>query len=128
MTEDSYCGILLGIILIVFPIMALYFGSDVPGLWMFQDPFVVITLIIMGIILIVSSSSNQKSTPTAHAVFPQSFAYCPQCGASIASSLAAVPQSSAYCPQCGASITSSDARFCAKCGRALSDYQSADMQ
>jgi predicted amidophosphoribosyltransferase len=128
MTEDSYCGILLGIILIVFPILAFYYGSDVQALWMFQDPFAVITMIIMGIIMIVSNKSHQESTPTGHAVFPQSFAYCPQCGASITSSLAVVPQSSAYCPQCGTPIISLDARFCAKCGRALPDYQSADMQ
>ena len=107
MTEYSCCGFLLGIILIVFPIMAAYFGSDVLVLWMFQDPFVVITMIIMGIIMIVSNESNQKSTPTTHAV---------------------VPQPLAYCSQCGAPITMSNARFCAICGRALPDYQSADMQ
>jgi predicted RNA-binding Zn-ribbon protein involved in translation (DUF1610 family) len=128
MTETSYCGIILGIILIVFPIVAFCFSSDVQVLWMFHDPFVVMTMIIGGIIMIVSSKSNQKSTPTAHAVVPQSPAYCPQCGASIISSHAVVPQSSVYCPQCGAPATSSDAKFCAKCGRALPDYQSADMQ
>jgi len=105
MTENSNCGILIGIILVVFPIMALLFGSDEPAMQTDQAALVMTAMIVIGIITIVNNKSKQKSTPTTHAVVPQ----------------AVVPQSPAYCPQCGAPTTSSDAKFCAKCGGALPD-------
>ncbi|MGY5862512.1 MAG: zinc ribbon domain-containing protein [Candidatus Thorarchaeota archaeon] len=105
MTEKSNGGILLGIILVVFPIMALVFGSDEPAMQTDQAALVMTAMIVIGIITIVNSKAKQESTPTAYAAVPQPV----------------VPQSPAYCPQCGAPITLSDARFCPKCGRSLPD-------
>jgi len=110
MTENSNCGILFGIILIVFPILALLFGSDEPGMQTEQSALVMTAMIVIGIITIVNSKSKQKSTPTAPAVIPQ--AVVPQ---------SVISQSPAYCPQCGAPITLSGARFCPQCGGALPD-------
>ncbi len=105
MTERSNGGIVLGIILIVFPIMALLFGSDEPAMQTDQAALIMTAMIVIGIITIVNSKAKQESTPTAHIAVPQPVA----------------PQASAYCPQCGAPITLSDARFCPKCGGALPD-------
>ena len=103
MTENSNCGILLGIILIAFPIMALIFGSDEPAMQTDQAALVMTAMIVIGIITIANSKAKQESTPTAHAAVPQPV----------------VPQASAYCPKCGAPITLSDAKFCPKCGGSL---------
>lgn len=105
MTERSNGGIVLGIILVVFPIIALIFGGDEPAMQGEQAALVMTAMIVIGIITIVNSKAKQESTPTAHAVVPQPV----------------VSQSPAYCPQCGAPITLSDARFCPKCGGALPD-------
>ena len=105
MTERSNGGIVLGIILVVFPIIALIFGGDEPAMQGEQAALVMTAMIVIGIITIVNSKAKPESTPTAHAVVPQPV----------------VSQSPAYCPQCGAPITLSEAKFCPKCGGALPD-------
>ncbi len=105
MTERSNGGIVLGIILVVFPIIALIFGGDEPAMQGEQAALVMTAMIVIGIITIVNSKAKQESTPTAYAAVPQPV----------------VSQSPAYCPQCGAPITLSEAKFCPKCGGALPD-------
>jgi len=102
-TENSNCKILLGVILIAVPMTALLFGSDEPAMRTHQATLVMTAMIMIGIIMLGTNVSKQKSTPTTHAAVPQSV----------------VLQAPAYCPQCGASITSWDVKFCAKCGGPL---------
>ena len=117
MAENPTCGIALGVLLLVFPIIALIFGSNEPAMQTDNAALVMTGMMFFGIIMIASNSSKRSkmkteptqvyaATPTyttGDQIVPQHTSHKMQEGSS-------------FCPYCGAAVTALDAKFCAKCG------------
>ncbi len=110
MTQDKNCGTALGLLLIIVPILALFFGTDEPAMQTDQAPLVMTAMIIIGIITISNSRRNQAvSQPT----------YVPTQAPTQSIPDTQAIRTSNFCPYCGAQITTSGVKFCTSCGKEL---------
>lgn len=110
MAQDKSCGIAMGLLLIVVPIFALFFGTDEPAMQTDQAALVMTAMIIIGVITIANSRNKQTvSQPTyVTTQSPAPFVTDTQ-----------TVQKSSFCPYCGAQVTTSGLRYCASCGKEL---------
>ncbi len=93
MTQDKNCGTALGLLLIIVPILALFFGTDEPAMQTDQAALVMTAMIIIGVITIANSRNKQTvsqptyvttKTPAPFATNTQAMkvlVICPYCGA-----------------------------------------------
>ncbi len=108
MAQDKSCGIAMGLLLIVVPIFALFFGTDEPAMQTDQAALVMTAMIIIGIITIVNSKNKQDVSQPIPTQPPAPFVPDTQ-----------TVQTSSFCPYCGAQVTTSGLRYCASCGKEL---------
>lgn len=64
MAENQSCGSFMGFLLLVIPIFALIVGSDEPAMQTDNAAIVMTGMIVVGIIMMASSSSKRKSQST----------------------------------------------------------------
>ncbi len=110
MTQDKNCGTALGLLLIIVPILALFFGTDEPAMQTDQAALVMTAMIIIGVITIANSRNKQTvSQPTyVTTQAPTQFTTDTQ-----------AIHTSSFCPYCGAQITTSGVKYCTSCGKEL---------
>lgn len=108
MAQDKNCGIALGLLLIVVPIFALFFGTDEAAMQTDQAALVMTAMIVLGIITIVNSKNKQDVSQTQPTHSPAPFTTNTQ-----------TAQTASFCPYCGAQVTATDVMYCASCGKEL---------
>lgn len=109
MTQDKNCGTALGLLLIIVPILALFFGSDELAMQTDQAALVMTAMIFIGVITIANSRNKQAVSQPTHSPAP----------IAMEAQVTQSSSTSSFCPYCGAQVTASGVRYCAGCGKEL---------
>ncbi|MFW9979074.1 MAG: zinc-ribbon domain-containing protein [Candidatus Thorarchaeota archaeon] len=123
MSQQSNGNRCMGLFLIVIPIFALIFGSDEPAMQTDNAALVMTGMLVVGIILLASSSKKKASVSSA--AYPTYPTYYPTQTSSTEGSVMThgsggmQPSSSRYCPHCGTPVSVSGARYCESCGASI---------
>jgi hypothetical protein len=117
MAENPNCGIALGVLLLVFPIIALIFGSNEPAMQTDNAALVMTGMMFFGIIMIATNSSKRSkmnSQPTQLYAATPTYTTGDQMAPQHTSQV--MQEGGSFCPYCGAAVNKPGAKFCAKCG------------